>query len=138
MFSVSAKSHYGLLAVFELVANYDKRLVQIKDIVESRHVPKNYLEQILNRLLKFGIVKSVRGNRGGYELGDHPDKITLLSVVEALEGEIHLAGETFNDLQAVNGIFAEMETCIRKSLDIPLSVIWEKQKQLGGAIVYHI
>ena len=133
---ISAKTNYGLIAVMELVENYGKSLVQIKDIVNRRNVPKNYLEQILNRLLKTGIVKSVRGNRGGYELGRSPDLITVLEVIEALEGEINMA---FNiGYAALKTIVLEVESSVKTMLSLSLSELWAQQKVHEQQIVYHI
>ncbi|MDG5816584.1 Rrf2 family transcriptional regulator [Chitinispirillales bacterium ANBcel5] len=133
---ISAKTNYGLIAVMELVEGYGKNLVQIKDIVQRRGVPKNYLEQILNRLLKSGIVKSVRGNRGGYELNRNPDTLTLLDVIEALEGEIKLTNNI--EMAALKGVFGKVETSVRNTLSITLSELWMQQKALDQQVLYHI
>ncbi|KMQ52836.1 BadM/Rrf2 family transcriptional regulator [Chitinispirillum alkaliphilum] len=133
---ISAKTNYGLIAVMELVENYDKSLVQIKDIVSRRNVPKNYLEQILNRLLKSGIVKSVRGNKGGYVLSKSPDSLMLIEVIEVLEGEINLTGNIGYD--ALKPLVRSIEESMKSVLNISLAELWTKQRKMEQQIVYHI
>ncbi len=136
MLSVTTKTQYGLLALMDLAEHYGKDLVQIADIVRRRVVPKNYLEQILNRLTKTGIVKSVRGNKGGYELGLHPDDLTLLRVVEALEGEIVLKNEKLSP--ALIEILDKAEKAVREQMDVSLSELLERQRVLEQQIMYSI
>lgn len=87
MLALSTKSHYGLCAILEIAGNYGSRLTQAREIVEKYKIPQPYLEQLLNRLSKSGIIKSIRGKNGGYDLAAYPSEITLLNVLEALEGD---------------------------------------------------
>ncbi len=77
MFSITSKAHYGIAATIELAHRYGNGVTQIKDIAERREIPKNYLEQIFNRLTKHGIIKSVRGKKGGYLLADDPALVSI-------------------------------------------------------------
>ncbi len=52
MFSLSSKGTYGIAAILELAANYGTGLLQLKDIAQQRKIPKHYLVQLLNGLLK--------------------------------------------------------------------------------------
>ena len=63
----------------------------LKEIVEREHLPGTYLEQLMVPLRKAGIVQAVRGAKGGYTLARHPAEITVLSILEALEGPLNLA-----------------------------------------------
>lgn len=136
MLSISTKTQYGLVALIELAENYENGLVKISDIVKRRNVPRNYLEQILNRLLKVGIVKSVRGNRGGYQLGDHPDNILLISIVESLEGPIYFHNS--NVFKAFDEILEQAGKTVRKLMDISLSSLMERQRMLEQQISFVI
>ncbi len=136
MLSLSAKTKYGIVAIVELAENYGKGLVQIRDIVKRRKVPKNYLEQILNRLTKQGIVKSTRGNRGGYELGKDPGVLKLLDIIKLLEGEMNL--EENAGLPALQVLFAAVEESINKILDISISEFMELQKKHENDVIYYI
>ena len=88
MVTISSKSRYGIAALLALAEFYNSGLLQLKDIASRCDIPHQYLEQIFNRLNKTGIIKSTRGKKGGYKLAEPPDKITVLKIVNALEGEI--------------------------------------------------
>ena len=62
--------------------------VTIKEISENQDVSVAYLEQILNKLRKAGLIKSVKGPGGGYLLSTSPEKICIASIVSELEGPV--------------------------------------------------
>ncbi len=136
MFSLSLKAQYGLAALVELSYYYRKRLVQIKEIVEKQNIPKTYLEQIFNRLVKSGIVRSVRGNQGGYELAADPAGITVLQVLEHLEGEIRISHDRC--LYAGKELFDRVERKVREMLKATLAELAEQQKQHEQGLMFHI
>lgn len=57
-------------------------------IAERRHIPEKYLVHILLQLKRAGLARSVRGAQGGYLLAKSPDTITLLDIVQAIDGPI--------------------------------------------------
>ena len=65
---ISTKGVYGLAAIYELSKHKDDTPMQIKDISANASIPQNYLEQLLSKLRRADLVKSVRGARGGYTL----------------------------------------------------------------------
>lgn len=136
MFSLSLKAQYGLAALVELSYYHRKRLVQIKEIVEKHDIPKTYLEQIFNRLVKTGIVQSVRGNRGGYELAEDPASITVLQVLEHLEGEIQISQDRC--LYAGKELFDRIKRKVREMLNVTLAELAERQKQYEQGPMFHI
>ena len=84
---LSCKTEYALLALLELAGQYNAaEPLQIKQIAATQHIPDRYLEQLLATLRRGGLVKSQRGAKGGYLLGREPWKITLLDLVNCLEG----------------------------------------------------
>ncbi|MBE0475763.1 MAG: Rrf2 family transcriptional regulator [Coriobacteriia bacterium] len=85
---LTAKSEYGLLALIDLACRHGAGPISVREISERQGVPANFLEQLLVSLRRAGIVTSVRGARGGFELGKDPDAITVLDAVEALEGPL--------------------------------------------------
>ncbi len=89
---LSTRGNYGLRAVYEIARHYGKGPVQIKQISIEQDIPLRYLEQLLLRLKKSGIVSSVRGPTGGYILSDAPTKVSIGAVLRALEGPLHLNG----------------------------------------------
>lgn len=83
---LSTKSTYGLRAVLNIALEPEKRAVSTKDISKREGISITYLEQLLNRLRRKGLIRSVRGPKGGYVLSTRPDKIKVSDVVRALEG----------------------------------------------------
>lgn len=84
---LSCKTKYALLALLELAAYYQKQEpLQIRQIAEKQEISDRYLEQLLATLRRGGLVKSQRGAKGGYLLAREPWQITLLDVVDCLEG----------------------------------------------------
>jgi Rrf2 family protein len=88
---LSTKGKYGVRALFEIARNYGKGPLAIKEIAERQQISLSYLEQILHRLGKTGIIEGVRGPHGGYELARKPADLTIGDVVRALEGPIALS-----------------------------------------------
>lgn len=84
---LSCKSEYAILALLEMAAHYESgEPMQIRQIAAQQNIPDRYLEQLLATLRRAGIVKSQRGSKGGYLLSREPWKITLLQILECLEG----------------------------------------------------
>jgi Rrf2 family protein len=84
---ISSKGHYGLLALAELGENYKlQRAVQVKEIAKNRHIPPQYLGQIMVLLKRGRLVHGSRGPTGGYVLARAPEKITVKEVLHVLEG----------------------------------------------------
>jgi len=136
MFSVTSKTTIGLIALLDLAERFGKDLVQIKDIVERRNVPKNYLEQILNTLTKNRIINGIRGRNGGYELNRNPADITLLHILEAIEGKIQINDS--KDITAMHGVFKEVENRIKDSFSISLAELVKRQQKMERLIDFQI
>lgn len=85
---LSTKSTYGLRAILNIALESNRDATSISDISKKEGISIAYLEQLLNRLRREGLVRSVRGPKGGYVLSKKPDKITVRDVVRTLEGDI--------------------------------------------------
>jgi Rrf2 family transcriptional regulator, cysteine metabolism repressor len=85
---LTAKSEYGLLAVIDLAVSYGDGPVSAREIAERREIPARFLEQLFVALRRGGVVSAVRGARGGFILTRAPSEISVLEVVEALEGPL--------------------------------------------------
>ncbi len=84
---LSCKTEYALLALLELASCYNEgEPLQIRQIAAQQNIPDRYLEQLLATLRRGNLVRSQRGAKGGYVLGREPWKITLLDVINCLEG----------------------------------------------------
>src|SRR5919197_6471329 len=85
---LTMRSGYGAHAVIELARHYGQGPVQCAEIAQRQKIPESYLDQLLSSLRRVGIVRSVRGPRGGHELARDPRQLTLGDVVTALEGPV--------------------------------------------------
>jgi Rrf2 family protein len=110
---ISLKTEYGIKALVALSLASPKQLA-LSQIAKEYSIPAKFLERILNDLRKGGIVESSRGKNGGYSLAQSDDKISLLDVVECLEGGINVASG--NRIKAVS----------RKAIDRGLNRIYQK------------
>ena len=87
---ITTRTRYGMRALVEMSRKYDEGTVSIRDIAACENLPAKYLEQIFITLKSSGLVKSSRGSRGGYRLCSPPDKIKIIEVFSALEGQTPL------------------------------------------------
>jgi Rrf2 family transcriptional regulator, cysteine metabolism repressor len=85
---VSTRGDYGLRALIELAGHYGEGPLQSSEIALRRHIPEQYLDQILTTLRKAGIIRSVRGPSGGHELIRNPRELSVREAIEALEGTL--------------------------------------------------
>ena len=85
---LSTKSTYGLRAMVNIAMAKDEGAVSIKEISKREGISGVYLEQLLNKLRRKDLVKSVRGPSGGYMLSRPPRRITVADIVKTLEGSI--------------------------------------------------
>ncbi|MBI5555413.1 MAG: Rrf2 family transcriptional regulator [Elusimicrobia bacterium] len=90
MLKISTRCRYGLLAMVELGQRYRQSLVSVQEIYRKQRIPKFYLEQLLVKLRRSGLVESIRGTRGGFILKKDPRQIKVLDIVRAVEGPIQL------------------------------------------------
>ncbi|BCB96405.1 transcriptional regulator [Dissulfurispira thermophila] len=90
MLRLSTKGQYGVRAMYEIAKGYPKTPVTIKEISERQDVSIAYLEQILNKLRRAGLIRSIKGPGGGYILNESPESITIASILNELEGPVAL------------------------------------------------
>lgn len=86
---ISTKGHYGMHAMINLGTRYGQGAVLLRSICEAHSFSEKYVEQLLRSLRHAGLVESMRGAKGGYWLTRSPDEITVLEIIEALEGDLH-------------------------------------------------
>jgi Rrf2 family protein len=85
---LSAKTQYGVRALFDIAFHGQGGSIQAKDIAVRQAIPLRYLEQIFQELRRAGLVESRRGPRGGYVLARAPELIRIGDVMRALQGPI--------------------------------------------------
>ncbi len=137
MLNITTKSIYGINALINLAENYGDGLAQVKNIAKNKKIPQNYLVQILNKLVKAGFVKSIRGVNGGYKLQCPPEQILILNVLEALEGKIDFC-DNLESTNAIFSLFMDAESELRKVFDVSLKDVLNKQKKIKNQIIYYI
>jgi Rrf2 family cysteine metabolism transcriptional repressor len=84
----SSKAEYGVRLMVELGRQTPEQPTSLKAIAEAERLPLAYLEQVVARLKRAGLVMSARGAHGGYWLARPAEQITMDEVVQALEGAI--------------------------------------------------
>ncbi len=85
---ISTKGRYALRMIVDLAVHHDEGYISLKDIAERENISKKYLEQIVPMLNKSGVLRTNRGNKGGYILAVSPDKITVADILIATEGSL--------------------------------------------------
>ena len=88
MMQVSQKTRYALRAMFELAKRHGQGPVRISDIAEKQAIPARFLEGILNQLRQAGLLRSIRGARGGYEMVEQPSQVSVGDMIRVIEGPI--------------------------------------------------
>ena len=114
------KTRYALRALLYLAEHHgDERPIQLASIATSQRVPPKYLELIMLDLKKAGLVKSIRGPRGGYRLARVAEEVSFGEIVRAMEGPIALVPCASVNYYAPCGDCHDEATCaIRKAFAI--------------------
>jgi Rrf2 family protein len=124
---ISTKTRYGLRALIyiaEETINDEEKLVRIKEISENQKLSVQYLEQILFKLKKSGIIIGKRGPNGGYRLNKTPEEISILEVFNVLETDIRVV---MCDKHNKNCVRIDCRTLyLWDKLDVALSKILEE------------
>lgn len=90
MFHLSTKSRYGLRTLVQLASTGKDAPVSLNELAKGQKISKKYLENIYRMLQKNGIVRSVRGARGGYQLAADPATLTVKEIMSSIEGPVCL------------------------------------------------
>jgi Rrf2 family cysteine metabolism transcriptional repressor len=94
---LSTRGRYGVRAMSRLASRYRNNPVPIRTLAQEERIPIRYLEQIMTRLRREGLLQSARGPGGGYKLNRPPDQISLGEIIEILEGNVSVASCTEDD-----------------------------------------
>lgn len=111
MISVTSKSRYAVVALVELAGSGDSPM-PVKELAERRNIPDQFLEQLFSTLRRAGLLTSRRGSKGGYILSRPASEITVLEVVQALDGKVgqeadEAGGIWAEGVRALRGVFGE-------------------------------
>lgn len=114
---ISTRGRYGLTIIVQLGRHYGEGPVPLRQIAEQYELSEAYLEQLVRPLRKAGIVKSVRGAQGGYELNRAPHSITAGDVIREVEGPITVVDEIDQHPVEQKKLWLSLSEAIRKVLD---------------------
>ncbi|MBE3577080.1 MAG: Rrf2 family transcriptional regulator [Limnochordales bacterium] len=148
---ISTRGEYGLRAMVELALHHGQGPLPLKTVAERQGISEPYLEQLMGTLRKAGLVNSVRGAQGGYELAVPPERLKVGDILRALEGPIvpwecldQQSGAVclFTDGCATRVLWKRLQEAVDRVIDsVMLSDLVEEQKQLqveGGALLFDI
>lgn len=114
---ITRSGEYGLRGLVFLASQPPDKMTLVSEISREQNIPGTFLAKIFQRLTKVGVLRSIRGAKGGFTLGKPPDEITLREIIEALEGPIAL-----NRCLLKKGECGEEKNC-------PLHPFWEEVQQ---------
>ena len=130
MISITTKSPYALSALVELYRQRDGGPVPIAELARRRDIPVQFLEQLFATLRRAGLLRSQRGVKGGYSFAKAPEDITVLELVELLDGPLAAGshGVFFEAAQAAGAVLGQAT----------VASIAEQEIVAAGAPMYHI
>ncbi len=112
--------------MLELATHYGKGPMELREIAENENISLKYLEQVIVPLRTGGLVRAVRGSKGGYSLAKPPSDISLNDLVEILEGPLNLV-ECLNDPAACQ----KVPSCVTRE-------IWKEVSEAVSAIFHSV
>ena len=132
MISVTSKSRYAVVAMAELARSGD-RPVPIAQVAERRGMPVQFLEQLFSTLRRDGLLQSQRGVKGGYTLARPADQITVIEVVQSLDGKLG------DEAAEAGGIWAEGVEALREVFrTTTIADIARREAEDAGSQMYYI
>ncbi len=130
MLSITSKSPYAVRALIELHRFGDVDPVPIAELARRGEIPAQFLEQLFATLRRAGMLRSQRGVKGGYSFAKPAAQITVLEVVELLDGPLG---------QDATGVFAGAAQAAREVLaQSSIADVAEAEARAAGASMYHI
>jgi len=119
---LSTRGQYGLYAMHYL-AQHEHEGPQSLNRIASVDIPKQYLEQLLGSLRRNGLIRTVRGVNGGYQIAKPAAEITLLDIIDAMEGPLELCDCISDESQCtksgscrVRGVWEQLTATINREL----------------------
>ena len=130
MISITTKSPYAVRALAELARSGGDGPVPIGELARRRDIPVQFLEQLFAVLRRAGVLRSQRGVKGGYSFAREPSEITVLELVELLDGPLG---------SDATGIFADAAGAARDVLAATtIADVVERENAAAGATMYYI
>ena len=120
---LSTRARYGTRALLDLALHQDEAPVSLKDIAQRQQISLQYLEHLVTPLINAGLIRSVRGPKGGVSLVRKPETIKMSEIMQLLEGSISVV-ECVDDPKLCN----RSESCVTRD-------VWtEVNKAMNGVL----
>jgi DNA-binding IscR family transcriptional regulator len=130
MLSITTKSPYALNALVELHLHGDAGPVPIAELARKREIPAQFLEQLFATLRRAGVLRSQRGVKGGYSFARPAAEVTVLEIVELLDGPLGRGAE---------GVFAQAAAAAGAVLaEATVADVADAEARSSGAAMYQI
>jgi Rrf2 family cysteine metabolism transcriptional repressor len=130
MISITTKSPYALRALVELYRCGDATPVPIGELARRGGIPVQFLEQLFATLRRAGLLRSQRGVKGGYSFARPATEVTVLEIVELLDGPVG---------HGADGVFGEAASAVRGVLaESTVADVAEAEARAVGPAMYHI
>lgn len=130
MISITTKSPYALQALTELGRSGGTQPVPIAELARRRDIPVQFLEQLFAVLRRAGVLRSQRGVKGGYLFAREPRTITVLEIVELLDGPLG---------RDATGVFAQAADAAREILErTTVQDVVDQEARDAGVAMYYI
>lgn len=120
---LSTKYRYGSRAILEIAKNYGNGPIKRKTLVEILDIPDSYLENILVSMKNGGIITTIRGANGGYQLAKSPKDYTIYDVIKAMGGG-EAPVKCLDDPTSCN----KVDSCATR-------VVWKKMKEAMDTVL---
>lgn len=121
---LSSKAVYGLAAMYIISQATNARTMRVKEIAAMTHISHGYLEQLLSSLRKSNLLISTRGAQGGYKLARNANQISVLEILEALEGPFYKIDGNLGSSAILDYFWSDIEDKMCTLFDTKLSELY--------------
>jgi Rrf2 family cysteine metabolism transcriptional repressor len=131
--AITSKSPYAVRALCELARRGESGPVPIGELARRREIPVQFLEGLFATLRRAGLLQSQRGVKGGYAFARPPEDVTVLEVVELLEGDLRA------ESSEAGGVWSEAIEAARAVLaGATIAEVAEREARAESAPMYYI
>ncbi len=137
MISVSDRSRLAVLALAEIAARGGSAPIPVLEVSECRGIPPHQVEQVFSALRRAGVLQSQRGVKGGYTLRRDPADVSVLDIIEAVDGPI--GGASDGRGCPVGDVWAEGASRMASAFrSVSVADIVEREARRADAPMFHI
>lgn len=132
---VSMKGKYALKLMMDLAENDVSEPISLKDIALRQEISEKYLEQVVSLLNKAGLVRSIRGPQGGYQLNRKPYDYKVGEILRVTEGSLDFSTEQEEDISEI--LWNKIDEAVRGVVDtvtLEDMVMWKEENAFNYSI----